>query len=72
VTECYSCGQEGHRRADCPNARPVPAPESSGQMAKPPPVPPRVHRDPAIAHSHAAAIRQALGWLTDTGDDHDH
>lgn len=71
MTECYRCGQEGHRRADCPQATPLPAPESCGQPAKPPPVPPRIHRDPELAREHAHAIRQALGWLDNTnpGDD---
>ena len=66
MTECYRCGQEGHRRADCPQAEPLPAPQSSGPAPKPPPVPPRIIRDPAIAHRGAQLARKRLGLHTDT------
>ncbi len=68
MTECYRCRQEGHARKDCPRDVPLPPPpQPSGQAATTLPVPPRVHRDPAIAHSWAHKIRDMLGW-TSEGD----
>ena len=65
MTECYRCGQEGHTRAHCPQQEPLPpAAPATGRTAgtRPPPVPPRVTRDPELTRTWVQVIRDTLGW----------
>jgi Zinc knuckle len=57
VTECYRCGQEGHRAAQC-DWKP---PAKTGRQPLPVP-PPRPAHEIADARAWAEKIRRQFGW----------
>lgn len=58
---CYRCGQQGHLRAQCPGAAPLPAPHARARGFDPVPAR-RSPEEIADARLHAERIRSALGW----------
>jgi hypothetical protein len=77
VTDCYRCGQDGHRRQDCPQTWGLPeAPPTGSAPAAPPrrlddqPVPARKpDSEIADATAWADAIRRDMGWETRSDGD---
>lgn len=62
---CFTCGETGHVKADCPNRTPkssAPAPKSSTGPSYPRVPPRRPAAEIADAAYWAEAIRQQMGW----------
>lgn len=65
-TNCYLCGQEGHRRSECPSRNPLP-PEAPGLTPAPvqrvpEPVPASQRAQYEDVNPHAEALRAKMGW----------
>ena len=70
-TECYNCGQEGHRRSECPSRSKAPAPAPGLTPAPsnrpedkpvPEPVPASQRARYDTVSPHAEALRAKMGW----------
>ena len=72
-TGCYACGQDGHRRSECPSREPLPAP-APGLTAAPEPTytppPPPASRPASYRAQYADTspwaeqIRAQMGWTS--------
>ncbi len=55
MSECWRCGDDGHRAGGCPQPQPGPSPYRHGHTRKP-------RAREADVHAWANSIREALGW----------
>ncbi len=55
MSECWRCGDDGHRAGGCPQTPAGPSPYRHGHTR-----PPRARE--ADVHAWANSIREALGW----------